>query len=130
MIETTTEAILRIVRETLALAEDELVSPEHLLFYDLQFTSMDLVDFLFRVEDELGVPITEDTIYEQARGDLHDADFCSDGVLSEAGRERLMKLLPETPPQLFPAEIGAQTLPRYCTIASVARLVENARSRC
>jgi acyl carrier protein len=124
----TIQTVMRIVRETLALPDSEEVSGEQLLVDDLGFTSMDMVDLLFRVEEEFGVSIDAESIYSEARGDLREAEFCCDGVLTDAGRERLMKLLPETPAQMFPAEVGAQTLARYCSVAAVARFVERARA--
>ena len=39
-----------LVRQTLALPESEPIQPQQLFFYDLGFTSMDLLDLLFRIE--------------------------------------------------------------------------------
>jgi acyl carrier protein len=122
-----------LVRKTLALSDGETVSPEQLFFYDLGFTSMDLLDLLFRIEQHFQIQIPEGTIYNLARGDLEEGTFAEDGVLSEVGRRQLMVLLYDTPQELFPARIHASTLPRYCTVGAFVRLVDHKlsdRERC
>jgi acyl carrier protein len=123
---TTVEQIAELVRATLA-RPDLDVRPEQLLFYDLSFTSMDLLDLLFRVEDQFGIAITEGTIYRLACGELPEAEFAVDGLLTPLGRERLMAFLDDTPPQIFPPRIDAASLPRYCTVAALGRLVDRLR---
>jgi len=113
-----------LVRQTLALPDTEAISPPQLFFYDLGFTSMDLLDLLFRLEQHFGIEIPEGTIYHLARGGLSEAEFAEDAVLTEVGRARLMDLLYDTPKELFPARIHATTLPRFCTVGAITRLVE------
>jgi acyl carrier protein len=124
--------VTTLVRQTLALPESEPISAQQLFFYDLGFTSMDLLDLLFRVEQHFQIEIPEGTIYHLARGDLSEAEFAEDAVLTEAGRERLMKLLYDSPKELFPLRIHATTLPRFCTVAAIVRLVDHklAEQRC
>ena len=117
--------VATLVRQTLALSESEPVSSQQLFFYDLGFTSMDLLDLLFRLEQHFQIEIPEGTIYHLARGDLAEAEFAEDAVLTDAGRARLMKLLYDTPPELFPARIHATTLPRFCTVGAIVRLVDH-----
>ena len=117
--------VASLVRKTLALSESEQIEPQQLLFYDLAFTSMDLLDLLFRLEEHFKISIPEGTIYHLARGDISEDDFARDGVLSEVGRQRLMALLYDSPPEIFPARIHATTLPRYCTVGAFVRLVDH-----
>ena len=121
----TLAGVTTLVRQTLALPESEAISPQQLFFYDLGFTSMDLLDLLFRVEQHFQILIPEGTIYHLARGDLSEAEFAEDGVLTEAGRARLMNLLHDTPQTLFPPRIHATTLPRFCTVGAIVRLVDH-----
>ena len=114
-----------LVRQTLALPESEPVQSQQLFFYDLGFTSMDLLDLLFRLEQHFQIEIPEGTICHLARGDLAEAEFAEDAVLTEAGRQRLMTLLYDTPKEIFPARIHATTLPRYCTVGAITRLVDH-----
>ena len=118
-----TATVVDLVRETLALGDDHPVSPGQLLFYDLEFSSMDLLDLLFRIEDRFGVAIQEGTLEALARGGLAPEDFAEDGFLTELGRRRLMELLADSPPEIFPPRIHATTLPRYCTVAAMALLM-------
>jgi acyl carrier protein len=121
----TFEQVAALVRKTLALPETEPIEPKQLFFYDLGFTSMDLLDLLFRIEQHFSISIPEGTIYHLARGEMPESEFAEDGVLSEAGRQRLIALLRDSPPEIFPARIHATTLPRYCTVADFVRLVDH-----
>ena len=121
----TFEQVAKLVRTTLALPETEPIEPQQLFFYDLGFTSMDLLDLLFRIEQHFAISIPEGTIYNLARGDMLESEFAQDAVLSEAGRQRLLVLLHDSPPEIFPARIHATTLPRYCTVAAFVRLVDH-----
>ncbi len=123
---TTFDSVAALVRETLSLGEVE-IRPEQLLFYDLAFTSLDLLDLLFRIEENLGITVAEGTIYRLARGDLPDEQFAEKGYLTPLGRERLMALLAETPPAVFPERIHVQTLPRYCSVGALVRLLDHLR---
>ena len=123
----TLDEVVNLVRATLSLGESEEVRGDQLLFYDLDFTSLDLLDLLYRVEEHFGVAIPEGTLYRLARGDADDAAFADRGHLTPLGRERLMALLHDSPPSIFPAQIHTQTLPRYCTVAAIARLVDHLR---
>ncbi len=128
----TSAEVATLVRQTLALPESEPIEPQQLFFYDLGFTSMDLLDLLFRIEQHFQIEIPEGTIYHLARGDLAEAEFAEDAVLTEAGRERLMALLYDTPRELFPPRIHATTLPRFCTVGAITRLVDHklAENKC
>ena len=128
----TLSEVTALVRQTLALPESEPISAQQLFFYDLGFTSMDLLDLLFRIEQHFQIEIPEGTIYRLARGDLPEAEFAQDAVLTEAGRARLMALLYDTPKELFPPRIHATTLPRFCTVGAIVRLVDHklAAQRC
>ena len=117
--------VAMLVRQTLALPDSEPIGAEQLFFYDLGFTSMDLLDLLFRLEQHFEIEIPEGTIYHLARGDLDESKFAEDAVLTEAGRARLMELLYDTPPELFPPRIHATTLPRFCTVGAIVRLVDH-----
>src|SRR2546422_8481388 len=124
---TALNVVLDLIRDTLRLSgrEGEKIASDTLLFYQLDFTSMDLLDLLFRVEQHFDIAIPEGTLYALARGEMLDAEFATDSVLSAAGRARLMALLDDTPAELFPERIHATSLPRFCTVGAIARLVES-----
>jgi len=122
----TFEAVAALIREMLAQSESEIRS-EQLLFYDLAFTSLDLLDLLFRIEQTMRIAIPEGTIYRLARGEVPDEQFADKGYLTPLGRERLMALLADTPPAVFPERIHVQSLPRYCSVGALVRLVDHLR---
>jgi acyl carrier protein len=126
---TTTDIVLELVRDTLGAPADVVIAPDQLLFYDLGFTSMDLLDLIFRLEERFAIAIPEGTILRLAQGDLSDAELAVNGHLTPAGRARLMALLHDSPPAIFPEAIHVQTLPRYCTVAAFIRLVEHELAR-
>jgi acyl carrier protein len=123
----TEQQVIELVRETLGKPVDFPVSAADLVFYDLGFTSMDLLDFLFRLEERFEIAIPEGTLLGLARGDIDEAAFVHQGHLTPLGREHLMALLHDSPPTIFPPQIHVQTLPRYCTVAAFVRLVDHKR---
>ena len=124
---TTFDDLTKLIRETLSLGEVE-IRADQLLFYDLGFTSLDLLDLLFRIEELLGVHVAEGTIYRLARGELTDEQFADKNFLTVLGRERLMALLADTPAPIFPERIHTQSLPRFCTVGALVRLVDSLRA--
>ncbi|UCE04636.1 MAG: acyl carrier protein [bacterium] len=116
--------IIELVRETLGLPDNESIALDQLLFYDLAFTSMDMLDLIFRTEQSFNISIPEGTILNIARGDIPDSEFTNDGILTKKGRDKLMSLLYDSPKEIFPERIHINTLPRYCTVGAMARLVE------
>jgi len=116
-------AVARLIRQTLLLPDEIEISPRQLLFYDLNFTSLDFLDLLFRIEEKFHISIPEGTIYGLARGDMEDHLFAQDGLLTPEGRRNLANLLSDTPPEIFPDEVHVSTLPRYCTVSAIVRLV-------
>ena len=124
----TFDSVAALVRETLSLGE-VAIRPEQLLFYDLEFTSLDLLDLLFRIEETLGTQIAEGTIYRLARGDTPDEQFADKGYLTPLGRERLMALLADSPATIFPERIHTQSLPCYVTVGAIVRLVDHLREQ-
>lgn len=121
----TLREVEKLVRETLFMSDSDSILPNHLLFYDLDFTSMDMLDLLFRIEDHFQIKIPEGTINNLAQGTLSDHEYEKDGILTEVGRKQLMELLSDTPREIFPERIHITTLPRYCTVEAMARLVEH-----
>jgi acyl carrier protein len=122
----TFEALVGLIRETLSLGDVE-IRADQLLFHDLDFTSLDLLDLLFRIEETLGIKVAEGTIYRLARGELPDDQFADKGYLTSEGRGRLMGLLDDTPANFFPERIHIQSLPRYCTVGALVRLLDHLR---
>ncbi|SRR2546422_192762 len=122
----TLNVVIGMIRDSLNASgrDDESISSDTLLFYQLAFTSMDLLDLLFRIEQHFDISVPEGTLYGLARGEMRDEEFATDGVLTPAGRDRVMALLHDTPVGVFPPRIHAGSLPRFCTVDAIARLVD------
>ena len=120
------DVVIELIRDSLRLSgrADEPIASDTLLFYELAFTSMDLLDLLFRIEQHFDITVPEGTLYGLARGEMPDGEFANDGVLTAAGRARLLALLHDTPVDVFPPRIHAAGLPRFCTVGAIARLVD------
>jgi acyl carrier protein len=120
------DVVVDLIRESLGPSgrDGERIASDTLLFYQLSFTSMDLLDLLFRIEQHFDISVPEGTLYGLARGEMPDGEFASDGVLTPTGRVRLMALLHDTPADVFPQRIHAGSLPRFCTVGAIARLVD------
>ena len=119
------DKMIELIKETKNYIDDEEVNGEDLLFYDHGFTSMDMLDLLFQMEQCYEIRIPEGTIYSLARGDMPDDQFSDNGYLTDRGREQLMKLLYDTPENIFAQKIHKSALPLYCTVDAMIRLVEH-----
>src|SRR5437879_10912421 len=120
--QSTLHIVVTAVRTTLGLRKEEHIHPDQLLFYDLAFTSMDMLDLMFRLEDHFKISIPEGTLYTLAKGDLAESEFASEGMLTAVGRARLMALLHDSPREIFPEHVHVKTFPRYCTVGAIVRL--------
>ena len=113
-----------LVRQTLALSESEPIQPQQLFFYDLGLLRWTCSICCF-VSSNISGSRYRKARSITSRGGLAEAEFAEDAVLTEAGRQRLMTLLYDTPRELFPARIHATTLPRFCTVGAITRLVDH-----
>ncbi len=65
------------------------------LIDDLGADSLAFLDIVFQIELAFDIEITRGEMERAARGDMSEDEFAPDGVLSEAGLERLRELMPE-----------------------------------
>jgi acyl carrier protein len=86
--------VVSAIAEALALPDDD-VSPEHYLMDDLGAGSLDFLDLVFKLEHTFDIQITRGEMERAARGDMTEEEFAPEGVISEAGLERLRELMPE-----------------------------------
>lgn len=97
------------VAEALALPEDE-VEVDHYLMDDLGAGSLDYLDIVFKLEHAFDIQITRGEMERAARGDMDEEEFAPDGVISEAGLERLRELMPEADDRIEPGLRPSQIL--------------------
>jgi acyl carrier protein len=100
----------------------EQITIESNLFGDLGADSLDLLDLVFALEGKFGVEITRGALEKAAKGDMSDDDFAPNGVISDAGLERLRALLPESAVRIQPGLLPRQ-IPTLFTVGTFARIV-------
>jgi acyl carrier protein len=85
--------------------------------------SIDFLDIIFRLERAFKLKIPRGKIVEEARGNLTEAEFESDGVVTEAGLQRLKAYLTEVPPERFTSPLNTADIPRLFTVETLCKMV-------
>jgi acyl carrier protein len=85
--------------------------------------SIDFLDIIFRLERAFKLKIPRGKIVEDARGDLTEAEFEKDGVVTAAGVQRLKAYLSEVPPERFPSPLNTADIPRLFTVETLCKMV-------
>jgi acyl carrier protein len=101
----------------------ERVKLDASLIDDLGAQSIDFLDIVFRLERTFKVKIPRGKIIEDARGDLPQSDFDQQGVVSEAGLQRLKTFLSEVPPERFSTPLKVADIPRLFTTETFCKIV-------
>ena len=110
-----------------ALARDTAeVRLESLLVANLEADSIDLLDIIFRLEHEFNVQIPRGQFIEDARGDLSEAEFEDQGVLTDAGLEQLREYLNEVPLENFRLRMKLGDVPTLFTVKTMCKMVVRA----
>jgi len=114
--------VAKVIAEALARNADE-VRLESRLFADLEAESIDLLDIVFRLEREFHIQIPRGRIVEDARGDLSEADFEHQGVLTDTGLKRLREYLSEVPAENFRPQMNLADVPTLFTVETMCKVV-------
>jgi len=99
------------------------VALDRRLIEDLGAESIDLLDLVFRLEDDFGIEIPEGAIVEQARGDLPESEFEVDGFLTDAALRRLKAFLSELPGNAFQRRLRSADVPELFTVETFCKIV-------
>ena len=119
-------AILPKVSATIADAlgcDVDEVKPDASLIDDLGAESIDYLDIVFRLEQTFKVKIPRGKMIEDARGDLSEAEFNNNGILTDAGLARLKAFMSEVPPARFKPSLPVNEIPRLFTPETFAKIV-------
>ena len=131
--EITKEEILEVypkVAETMADAlgcDVEQVTLTVPIIEGLDAESIDFLDIVFRLERAFKVKIPRGKIVEEARGDLPEAEFEKNGVVTEVGFQRLRDYLTEVPVERFRTPMKAADIPRLFTPETFCKVVVRAK---
>ena len=110
------------IADALACDEDK-VKPDASLINDLGAESIDFLDIVFRLERAFKVKIPRGKIVEDARGQLSEEQFQSNGVVTDAGVARLKEFLNEVPADRFKTPLKAAEIPKLFTVETFAKMV-------
>ena len=114
--------VAEIVADALGCDEEE-VKLDSSLINDLDAESIDFLDIVFRLERAFKVKIPQGKIVETARGDLSEAEFETDGIVSEAGVAGLKKFLTEVPEDRFPSTLRTAEIAKLFTVETFCKTV-------
>lgn len=105
----------------------EEVTLEASLVEDLDAESIDFLDLVFRLERGFKLKIPRGKVVEEARGDLSEAEFEQNGIVTEAGLERLRSFLTEISPDRIQAPMRSEDIPRLFTAETFCKMVVRAQ---
>jgi acyl carrier protein len=114
-----------IIVDVLVIDEDK-VQPTSRLIVDLGAESIDFLDLVFQLEKEFAIKIPRGQLEKNARGDLTEAEFEQNGVLTEKGLVALKSYLVEVPQEYFKASMKTSEIPMLFTVETFCKLVDAA----
>ncbi len=114
--------VAEIIADAMAL-ETEEVTLDASLIDTLGTESIDFLDIVFRLERAFKVKIPRGKIVEDARGDLSEAEFENDGMVTDAGLERLRLFLSEVPADRMASPLRSADIARLFTTETFCKLV-------
>jgi acyl carrier protein len=85
--------------------------------------SLEFLDIVFKLEQEYGIEITRGEMEQAAQMGMSEEEFAPQGVISEAGLQRLQELMPEARDRIVPGLRTSQILSLF-TIQTFVRIVE------
>jgi acyl carrier protein len=123
-----TDRVRNAVAEALQV-EQSRISDDATLIGDLGAESLDLLEVMYRLEQEFGVELPRGEIERNARGELTELEFAPGGVLTGDGLIRLRRVMPEVRADAFVPGLRVQDIPRLMTVATLRRIVEEQLAR-
>ncbi len=125
-VETVYPKVREMVADVLVIEESE-VSLNSRLIADLGAESIDFLDLVFQLEKEFSVKIPRGQLEKNARGDLSEAEFEQDGVLTDAGMSALKRYLSEVPDEHFTPNMKVNEIPMLFTVETFCKLIVAAK---
>jgi acyl carrier protein len=119
------DKVKEIIVDVLVIDEDK-VQPTSRLIADLGAESIDFLDLVFQLEKEFSIKIPRGQLEKNARGDLTEAEFEQNGVLTEKGLVALKNYLSEVPAEYFKASMKTNEIATLFTVETFCKLVQSA----
>lgn len=111
------------IAETVGIKEEEITLDASVID-DLGADSLDLLDLVFRLEQDFKIRITRGEIESRAKETMPEEDFEVDGFLSEKAKKELRKSLPEVDSSRFEGNLRKSDIPRLFTVRTFIKLVK------
>lgn len=111
------------IAETVGVKEEE-VTLDASLIDDIGADSLDLLDLVFRLEQDFSIRISRGEIESRAKETMPEEDFEVDGFLSEKAKAELRKSLPEVDDAKFAGNLRKSDIPRLFTVRTFIKLVK------
>ena len=97
------------------------------LIADLGAESIDFLDIVFRLEQAFALRIPRGQILDEARGELSEEEFHTDGVLTAAGLARVREVLDEVPAAAIKPGLRIDDVPLLFTVETFCKVVVRAQ---
>jgi acyl carrier protein len=110
-----------IVAQSLGKPVDD-VKLTSVLMADLHAESLDFLDIVFRIERDFKIEITRGEMERASRGDMTQDEFAPNGVISDAGLQRLRELMPEAADRIVPG-LRPSTILTLFSVQTFANMV-------
>ena len=98
------------------------VTMTSVLMADLHAESLDFLDIVFRIERDFKIEITRGEMERASRGDMSQDEFAPNGVISDAGLQRLRELMPEAADRIQPG-LRPSTILTLFSVQTFANMV-------
>lgn len=118
--------VASIIADVLVVDEAEVELNKRLI-EDLGAESIDFLDLIFQLEKTFNVKIPRGQIEKDARGQLSDAEFEQNGVITEKGLTALKNYLSEVPNVNFKPGLKTNEIPTLFTVETMCKLVLRAK---
>lgn len=119
--------VANIIADVLVVDEAEVALNKRLI-EDLGAESIDFLDLIFQLEKTFNVKIPRGQIEKDARGQLSDAEFEQNGVITEKGLTALKNYLSEIPAANFKPGLKVNEIPTLFTVETMCKLVLRAKT--
>lgn len=116
-----TQKVREVVAEAIAIPVESVGENDNLFALGAQ--SLEMLDIVFKLEQEFNLEITRGEMERAARGDMSEEEFAPNGILSEVGLARLAALMPEAAERIRPGLRASQILSLF-TVQTFVRIVQ------
>lgn len=120
--------VAKIISDVLSVDEAE-ISLNKSLIKDLGAESIDFLDLIFQIEREFKIKAPLRQIEKEARGNLSEAEFEQNGVVTLAGLAVLKQHLSEVPQKYFKDNLKVKEIPTLFTVETFCKIVVNAKAK-